>query len=371
MVPEMRGCRFRGETAWMDLMDKKLVYTLTFHEVLNVGAVLQAYALQKFLQGAGYDSQVLNYRPPYFLWQIYRPAKGLRRAIAKLATIRKFRAFRKAHLEMSPWQFHGPSGLKRAGQAHAVVCGSDQVWNRYLTGGDYDPVFFLDGVGPARKIAYGASSGGRSLQPGRAVVEPYLRAFDAIGVREEFLRRDIVDSGMVDRADVVVDPTFLLSDYEAVIDRRMVPEGGRYIASYEVSDDESRRHFAERVAAIKEKLGLPVVHLGAKPIACADTVYGNLSPGEWLGLISKAHLVCTNSFHGVALSLNLRRGLAFVPHVDPEKNVRVLGLLDHVGLGHLVVGANSFDADGHIDYQTAGLEAAIARSKAFLIDSLA
>ena len=35
---------------------------LTFQGVNNYGAVLQAYALQKVLQDAGYDNEIVNYQ---------------------------------------------------------------------------------------------------------------------------------------------------------------------------------------------------------------------------------------------------------------------------------------------------------------------
>ena len=38
---------------------------LTFHCAENLGAVLQAYALQTFLEQRGHDVQIIDYRPRY------------------------------------------------------------------------------------------------------------------------------------------------------------------------------------------------------------------------------------------------------------------------------------------------------------------
>ena len=41
------------------------VATITTHGALNYGAVLQAYALSTYLNGAGYHCEILDYRPNY------------------------------------------------------------------------------------------------------------------------------------------------------------------------------------------------------------------------------------------------------------------------------------------------------------------
>lgn len=35
---------------------------ITFHRAINYGAVLQTYALQKYLNNDGYDAEVIDYR---------------------------------------------------------------------------------------------------------------------------------------------------------------------------------------------------------------------------------------------------------------------------------------------------------------------
>ena len=41
-------------------MNKKKVGIITYHFARNYGAVLQCYALRKYLEKAGYDAVVLN-----------------------------------------------------------------------------------------------------------------------------------------------------------------------------------------------------------------------------------------------------------------------------------------------------------------------
>lgn len=351
-------------------MPSKLIYTLTFHEVLNVGATLQAYGLQRFLLNEGFESEIINYRPRYFLWQIYRPAKTVSRSVIKMRQLFKFARFRRRHLRITRRSIYSINGLTQFSDCLAIICGSDQVWNRRLTGGSYDPVFFLGTPLACQKIAFGASAGGHKLSPDRTTLVPMLKDFASIGVREDALRRDLVDSGMVSKAETVLDPTFLIRDWSSVIDRRYVPKDMKYIASYEVSDDATRADFERKVGEIKARLGLPVIHLGAKPITHADLTINILSPGEWLGLLESAYLVCTNSFHGVALSVNLGRGLIFIPHLDAEKNVRALGLLARTGLDRLTYSGADSDLNRHSDYPQVQLEAQILASQSFIREAL-
>ena len=110
---------------------------LTFHGVLNHGAVLQAYALNKFLNCNGADSEVINYSPWYFAWQVHRPAKGFSKSILKFKRILKFRRFERNHLNISKVKYRNLSSLSNL-KYDALVCGSDQVWNKEITKGEID-----------------------------------------------------------------------------------------------------------------------------------------------------------------------------------------------------------------------------------------
>ena len=45
---------------------------LTFHCAHNYGAVLQAYATQMLLADAGYEAEVIDYRPEYLVLEAQR-----------------------------------------------------------------------------------------------------------------------------------------------------------------------------------------------------------------------------------------------------------------------------------------------------------
>lgn len=41
------------------------ICTITCHDVYNVGASLQAYALQTYLKSLGHDVKIIDYKPDY------------------------------------------------------------------------------------------------------------------------------------------------------------------------------------------------------------------------------------------------------------------------------------------------------------------
>lgn len=316
-------------------MNSKTVYTLTFHGVLNHGAVLQAYALQAYILNKGYSSELINYKPWYLTYQVLRPAKGIGKTILKYKRLYLFKKFSTKYLALNKHSITTPQDWLKLGEYHAVVCGSDQIWNKSITGKKYDPAFFLNFVSnKARKIAYAASAGGNILSQDPQPKE-YTQSFSSMGVREQHLKTDMIEHKLHNDPELVIDPTFLISDYSKIMSRKHVPNG-KYIVSYEVSTDETRSKLNEFVAALKVMTGLPVYHIGDKPISAADQCLLGISPSDWIGLVQSAAMVCTNSFHGTAFSLNFSKPLVFVKHIENEKNARALSLLDKTDLNHVV-----------------------------------
>ena len=359
-------------TTFDDILNKKsVVYTVTFHGVLNIGAVLQAYALQKYITSLGYISLIVNYTPVYFLWQKYRPAKGINKTIKKYRKIFLFNRFAKNHLKLSGRPFTSPNAIGNLVNAYALVCGSDQIWNKSLTKGKLDPAFLLDTDLECKKIAYAASSGGNSLLSESEQSHDCFRKYDALGVRENHLQSELQKIGCTSPVATVVDPTFLIADYKDILDNKHLPSYS-YIVTYEVSAPASRRQFDSTVQQIKKLTNLPTVHLGVYPISSADICLDVLTPGQWLALIKGANLVCTNSFHGLAISLNFKKNVIVVPHLEDNRNERSISLLRRSKLEHLLcTDIAALDASNIFNsYDTLALDSFINESKFFLKTAL-
>ena len=289
---------------------KKLdVVTLTFHQSDNYGAVLQAYALQTKIRKLGYSTQILNYFSEgvnfwnkkitfktdgynlrtfkSIIWQFLRRHKH--------ANFDHFRSY----LELTEPYFD--TTISNAGNIAGVyIVGSDQVWNCDCTFEDYH--YFLDFVeDDFKKNSYAASFGYSSI-PKKYVesCKKHLCRFNKITVREEN-GIDIVKRTCDLQATMVVDPVMLLSSEEWK--NVMTPVAGKYIFVYQAEKSPSLIQFANSLAKSR-KCKLFIVSSVFKGTYGKNTKsFSDKGPDIFLGLISGAECVVTNSFHGTALSI--------------------------------------------------------------------
>ncbi len=312
----------------------KKIYTITFQHVLNYGAVLQAYALAKFLKQNGMDTEIIDYRPTYFVYQTYRPRRGVKKTYNKLLKNVRFYKFRRDFLPLTKKTFFNVDKLKSffKDSADTFISGSDQVWNSQLTKGKLDSGYFLDFLPKkAKKIAYATSMGNSFFkEDDKNNANRLLKRFNTILVREDFAQKQIAEvTNNKCFPEIVVDPTLLLDDYSDILDYSLVPEY-KYIISYLTEDSRQVREYITRV---KEMTGLPLINLGSHEIKEADKNYLYESPSKWLGVFAKATLVCTNSFHGNAYSLIFKRNFTVFTRVTKKQlNRRQLTLLERLGI---------------------------------------
>lgn len=352
------------------MVNIKKTYTLTFHDVPNIDAILQAYSLQKFIINSGYESEIINYLPTYHYLGLLKPYKGLKRNINKFKMLRHIRQFKKNHLNVTKYKLRSLGGLEKFDADEALIVGSDQIWNPDLTGHGIDRVFMLDNKTHARKISYAASAGGKIISDKN--VKSALQDFSAISVREEYLEHDLTTSNVFTGSRTVLDPTFLISDYANLIDREPRIHND-YVASYEVSSSSTRSIFLLETDKMKAKCGLPIYHLGSNPMTSADLSLVPPSPTQWLRTINDAKYVITNSFHGLAFSIILKKKFIYLLHLEEEKNARAMNLLKIAKLEKRAVRSVDEIDMGQIDAEInyTYIEQECLRSRRFLLDSLA
>lgn len=375
-----------------------MIYTFTYQRALNFGATLQAYALAKFLNDNELPTQVVDYLPPYMHWQTKRPMKSLKGSIEKYKKYRKFSAFRRQFMPLTPKTFYSRNGLKRLVDPSAFVVGSDQVWNPNLHGesrdkktgkANFDMTYLFDFPLPeayqtrVKKVAYAASAGSvRFRDITNRQIQDAISGFDAIGCRERILEQDVKVSldesnacnSTKPQTDTVLDPSLLIRDYSEIELSQLVPKHD-YVVSYVVGSGDMLSTFEKRVSEAKHLFGLPVIHLGAKAIASADQNVLDIGPREWLTYIKNAKYVITNSFHGCAFSLNFNRQFTLIPHKLTELNQRQKTLLEGVGLSERLLADGEVISEENcrpIDFNEVNknLDALIRHSQRFLIEAL-
>ena len=74
----------------------KKIASITFHWAANYGAVLQAFALQKFLKNNGFDTEIIDY-VPFRTWVISCLMSIKKRDFSFFKKLCRFRKFKRSY----------------------------------------------------------------------------------------------------------------------------------------------------------------------------------------------------------------------------------------------------------------------------------
>lgn len=369
-----------------------MVGLLTFHWADDYGAMLQAYALKRYLESLGEEAEFIPYVPVRFIsrywWlPLYSFLKGKRICCLPNYSLWK----RNLSLGKSFWKRRRAMAGFRAQYLCAlppkrtlssislekyscVLVGSDQVWNPAITIGLSDAYLGnLQGKESCRLISYAASFGGSKLPPeyipqfklaGNNFAAISLRESCAVPFVEEVLHREVTD---------VLDPVFLLQreEWEKLANRP--PEQG-YILSYWTEYD---GRLMEYLRQLSEQTGKKVLQLnppGLKAVPKWIELRIAGGPREFIGCLQNAACVVTNSFHATAFSVLLKRPFLVFRH--SSRSSRMQDLLKKLGLQARMAGEAGFpqteDIWAEIDWEQTDrlLEKEKTRSAAFIRNNL-
>lgn len=188
-----------------------------------------------------------------------------------------------------------------------VMVGSDQVWNYENT--SFDKVYFLDfRINKFRKISYAASFGRDNIpEKIQSEIINLLESFDMIGVRESSGKR-IINSKINKQVSVTLDPTLLLSSKEWYEEFPLIrkPKVDKYLLVYTIGHDKNLDKVALLFAA-KNDLKLVRIMRDFRDEFRLSEKHKNPNVEEFLSLINNASYIITNSFHGVAFSVNFKK----------------------------------------------------------------
>lgn len=338
---------------------------LTFHFTDNVGSALQAYALQQRVRSLGMDCEIINYQKQGWKQQRYNTylphfQKMFGKKIGKIgflcfkpifeARLNKFKKFQNQHLNYNNKMIVSKSELTSLLDTYdKFIVGSDQIWN--LDNIKVDGTYFLDFVSDKnKKVAYAASLGVAELKPEhKQTVAKWLNdfLFERISVREEQGAK-IIGKLLGKAPMLVLDPTLLLSqsDWSNVA---LIPKYKGYIFLY-------LRTISPTIAAFAEKLsidtGLPIVQVtGVRRRTKTGRRVKNPDPAQWLGYMLNADYIITNSFHGIAFSINFNKQFFVEPLKGDQDttNSRIMNILEQFDLSDRVIGKHT-DTTMLIDY---------------------
>lgn len=329
---------------------------VTFHNALNVGAVLQAYALQTYLLGLGHTVEFINYCPPKrFAIKDYL-AKSPKIMIEKIVNIYNYKKYSKHAgfnkiLKISHRKYQSYYEIEDDPPIYDLyIAGSDQIWNFYNT---LSPIYLLSFVPIGKKkIAYSASLGQCQLH--KSIQNEFKKAllqFDAISIREkngvEFIT-ELLDNKI--KIYHTVDPTLLLPQekYKEIIEPIIVQDK-EYICSYILAELDKENE--KIINYVKRTLDINIINL-RNPDTCVNIRNSKniiVTPKQWLNYILNSKIVICCSFHAVVFSLLFHKPFIVIsPPSFKSKggNMRINSLLNDLGLNnHIINTFNKKDID--------------------------
>jgi len=346
------------------------VAILTIQRSKNYGAVLQSYALQQTINKFGLSCEILDLlRPihtgykstnhnmplePYYKKNTNTPNKAffynikltiynfLEQSLSRKKML-GFQQFEQMNLTFSQHSFCCSDDLYLTLLDYDYyVTGSDQVWNPTFP---YSPEpYFLTFVPQGvPRIAYAPSFGVSEIHEAiQSQYKQWINGITHLSIRER-QGADIIYQLTGRNALTVLDPTFLLTgiEWEKIAKKPNIK--CQYIFCYSLGDVSG---LMDLCYYVQEITGYPIYKIGN----CKD-LYNrrvkailNADPQEFIGLIMDAAIVITNSFHGTAFSINMKKNFyTFTTSAlgTDSRNSRLISLLDLFGLSKRLI--NSID----------------------------
>lgn len=301
----------------------KKIATMTFHHAHNFGSVLQAYALQQFIQNmyedhdASVEYKIIDYYTELQeeLYSVYKHEFSVKSIIKNLVAWRysrqlkqkhqKFETFLRERCSLTRRYKNREELVKEIPVADVYISGSDQLWN--VRAEDFDSVYYYDFIEDnCKRISYAASLGPLQIdweKYDRSKYKTLIEKYDRISVREQGSFDNLKNITDV-KCNINVDPTLLISQDEwRKIESKENYNNGKYILLYCLEPSKEQLKIAD---AVSRKLQLPIVILRYNN---KNDIFNHFvkkyatGPEDFLAYIDHAALVLSSSFHGTAFSL--------------------------------------------------------------------
>lgn len=324
---------------------------LTWYIGYNIGASLQAFALQKKINVLFPDTecevvcyQTKTQQKMYSLWRLIKSLRSKNPCIflknlGFLPTIVK----KKKDIDMfikesivESGDIYSEEDIEKANSKYDVfICGSDQIWNPNWL----DKHYLLDFVEKEKyRIAYAPSIGVDYIpDEKKAVYTNELTKFNAISVREKKgaeIIRDIMDNKDITS---VCDPSLLLNKEQWNNYLHIKRYKNNYIFVYLLGSDEKNKRLSLDYA---KRTNRPVHYLkyangynsfDSRIRAESGLVpYNSISPGKFVEEITNASLVITDSFHGVCFSIIEHTRFLVLQRAENGKNSHKLDMYNRI-----------------------------------------
>lgn len=346
---------------------------------LNYGAVLQAYALQKFLRINGYRAKILNYKRAdnsivkkdlnYYYKKLIKilNEEGVKFLLVKLAKKpinflrvkiekklkkeyeeerrKNFLTFKDCFLIFSERRYNSyneiSEGASKVIQEFDIfLVGSDQVWNPFNNRNALK-VYLLDFVQNSPRISYASSVSAKIPHDLIDFYRERLSKFDCISVREEESAKEI-EKVLGYKPKVNVDPALLLNaeQWEEIAHQPEQKVKKPYIFVYDLYRSPEILPAVQKLArkeCMKYINHTPILFGQKLRYPHLELSFYTKGPAEFLWYLKEADFVVTSSFHGVVFSILFRKPFYAILWSEKYKdrmkqNGRITNLLGQIGL---------------------------------------
>ena len=305
----------------------------------NYGALLQYYALQKYLKKRGHDvfwirsiipqsrihiflRHLKNYRNPVFIYKFYRCHKS-------------FLDFQKKFLNVTSKEYKGNIDLSiDCPPADFYITGSDQVW-----GGTLKENYLCFVKDSSKKIAYAVSFGRDNLDESHAsIVMPWINEFKAISVRESS-GVNICKKLLGRNVEHLLDPTLLIK--ASLYPSSSSSSTSSLLYCYFLNIFGTEEIKINEIRMLSKKLAIPL-----KIAACQ---YSEIffqreelvmpTPEQWLQNYRDAKYIVTNTFHGTVFAIIFHKPFVTILQsgASSSQNGRMISLLTMLELSDRIL----------------------------------
>lgn len=343
---------------------KKKIGILTFHNAINYGAVLQAYALQTYINNnyeadcsiIDYDNNYFKYIYNYNVWQngislktrikrliqlLYHPIKTHKDKVKRKTLLRFINKYFILNYKCDRTDFN-----KATSVVDKIIVGSDQVWNMSLS--NFDTTYFLDCVeDDSKKYSYAASLGKGTITGFEYEnMKEYLPKFQKICVREDVGQKVLEDFIGV-KSNVTLDPTLLLNkeDWSKLIPNKKTE---KFILIYMIQEQTNLLECAEKYAKENDCDIYSLNYIQGKKYKLLT----DKGIEDFLYYINNADCIFTTSFHGMIFSINFNKRFFYELSKKPvNNNSRLESVAFKLGLEDREIKTNNLTYS-EIDYSS-------------------
>lgn len=327
------------------------ISTWSLQDGLNYGCSLQSAGMQKLVKDCGYK--------PITIYHIFIPNSKDRklfgnrgkylisRGRAYLWTKHRFLRYASKYIKLSKVCYTDHDVIEYVKKrCDILLCGSDSIWKAcficslflwdYKELDGYPRLAYAPSLQSSKELAYGN-------------IDQAIKRFDALSGREpvvEQFLKEYTDK----KVETVLDPTLAVSESfweNQVRNYRLIKED--YVLCYVLSEAEMHRIAIDE---IKKQYNVDkVVYINTNYIDKRQgftdyrgEAYSKIvGPREFLSLIKYSKAVCTDSFHGVALSIVFRKEFYMFGRDrlwEQGADYRALNLFERLQIGNRMVYKN-------------------------------